>query len=128
MPNVICAFCSAPIYREPAELKSKRLHFCSKPCKTSYQWRNAGPPVNNYKDGSASYRERALRLLPNVCNRCGFSECVEILEAHHRDGDRTNNAAENLEVLCPTCHRLHHFRTLSGPWQSTPSSRGPTQS
>lgn len=125
--NVACANCASPLYREPSDLKARRLHFCSKRCKTTYQWRHVGPPVNNYKDGRASYRELALRLLPNACNRCGFADCVEILEAHHRDADRNNNAAANLEILCPTCHRLHHFRTQSGPWQAL-NSRGPAPS
>jgi hypothetical protein len=28
------------------------------------------------------------------------------LEAHHRDGDRTNNSLDNIELLCPNCHAL----------------------
>ena len=26
------------------------------------------------------------------------------LEIHHKDGDRTNNSLENLQLLCPNCH------------------------
>ena len=26
------------------------------------------------------------------------------LELHHKDGDRTNNALINIELLCPNCH------------------------
>ena len=26
------------------------------------------------------------------------------LELHHKDGDRTNNALPNIELLCPNCH------------------------
>jgi hypothetical protein len=26
------------------------------------------------------------------------------LEVHHKDGDRTNNSLENLQLLCPNCH------------------------
>jgi len=28
------------------------------------------------------------------------------LELHHRDGDRTNNTLDNLELVCPNCHAL----------------------
>lgn len=28
------------------------------------------------------------------------------LELHHKDGDRTNNALLNIELLCPNCHAL----------------------
>lgn len=28
------------------------------------------------------------------------------LEVHHKDGDKTNNNLENLQLLCPNCHAL----------------------
>ncbi|NOY98461.1 MAG: HNH endonuclease [Chloroflexi bacterium] len=28
------------------------------------------------------------------------------LELHHKDGDRTNNTLQNIELLCPNCHAL----------------------
>ena len=36
------------------------------------------------------------------CAACGVRDVA--LEVHHRDHDVTNNAAENLEVLCKPCH------------------------
>jgi 5-methylcytosine-specific restriction endonuclease McrA len=30
------------------------------------------------------------------------------LELHHKDGDHTNDALENLTVLCPNCHSTEH--------------------
>ncbi len=41
------------------------------------------------------------------CERCGSTEWLGEpipLELHHRDGDRTNNSLENIELLCPNCH------------------------
>ncbi len=41
------------------------------------------------------------------CERCGSTEWLgELipLELHHKDGDRTNNSLENIELLCPNCH------------------------
>ena len=43
------------------------------------------------------------------CNRCGNGEWFGQplpLELEHKDGDRTNDARENLECLCPNCHSL----------------------
>lgn len=45
------------------------------------------------------------------CARCGFSafhpdDGKTILEINHIDGDGTNHAPSNLEVLCPNCHAL----------------------
>lgn len=32
------------------------------------------------------------------------------MEAHHYDGNKNNNAPENLVPLCPTHHRYWHSR------------------
>lgn len=29
------------------------------------------------------------------------------MEVAHLDGDRANNATENLAILCPNCHKMH---------------------
>ena len=29
-----------------------------------------------------------------------------VLEVHHKDGDRTNNSIDNLQLLCPNCHAM----------------------
>ncbi len=56
-------------------------------------------------------KSRLLResLKEHRCELCGASEWMgELipLELHHRDGDRTNNALSNIELLCPNCHAL----------------------
>lgn len=45
---------------------------------------------------------RCRRLYPNIgpCTRCGSEES----ERHHIDGDTTNNAPDNIEILCRRCH------------------------
>lgn len=43
------------------------------------------------------------------CNRCKLNEWLGeklSLELDHKDGERSNNARENLECLCPNCHSL----------------------
>lgn len=58
----------------------------------------------NWKGGHS--RGKALSLgstLPLECNACGTKKgpfCI-----HHRDGNRRNNAIENLQRLCRPCHR-----------------------
>lgn len=43
------------------------------------------------------------------CERCGNTHWLgkDIpLDLHHKDGDKTNNELDNLELLCPNCHRF----------------------
>jgi len=59
------------------------------------------------------YRERALKLFPHVCARCGreFSgKRLRELTVHHKDHNSKNNPPDgsNWEVLCLYCHDHEH--------------------
>jgi hypothetical protein len=48
-------------------------------------------------------------LKEHRCECCRATEWLHEpipLELHHKDGDRTNNALHNIELLCPNCHAL----------------------
>ena len=65
----------------------------------------------------ASYRERALKLFPWICGRCGreFSGArLRELTVHHKDHDHDNNPPDgsNWELLCLYCHDNEHARVL----------------
>lgn len=62
-----------------------------------------------------SYRERALKMYPWVCGKCGrdFSgKRVQELTVHHRDLNHDNNPPDgsNWELLCIYCHDNEHQR------------------
>lgn len=64
-----------------------------------------------------TYRERALKLFPWICGRCGreFSGArLRELTVHHKDHDHDNNPADgsNWELLCLYCHDNEHMREL----------------
>ncbi len=43
------------------------------------------------------------------CEKCTNSKWQDKLiplELHHKDGDRTNNSEENLQLLCRNCHAI----------------------
>lgn len=54
------------------------------------------------------------KLKENKCENCGFCGYVDgyiyignvTLDLHHIDGDPKNNELDNLQILCPNCHRL----------------------
>ena len=62
-----------------------------------------------------SYRERALKLFPKICGRCGreFSgKRLRKLTVHHKDHNHNNNPPDgsNWELLCIYCHENEHAR------------------
>ncbi|HBD08652.1 MAG TPA: HNH nuclease family protein [Syntrophobacteraceae bacterium] len=64
-----------------------------------------------------SYRERAFKLFPLVCARCGreFSgKRLRELTVHHKDHNHDNNPPDgsNWELLCLYCHDNEHSRNL----------------
>ncbi len=65
----------------------------------------------------ATYRERALKLFPWICGRCGreFSGVrLRELTVHHKDHNHDNNPLDgsNWELLCIYCHENEHARVL----------------
>jgi 5-methylcytosine-specific restriction endonuclease McrA len=51
------------------------------------------------------------------CEQCGHRTDpvgYYVLAVHHIDGDRANNADENLVALCQRCHLALHARKLVG--------------
>jgi len=72
------------------------------------------------------YRERALKLFPWVCGRCGREftrDNLRELTVHHRDHDHDNNPPDgsNWELLCLYCHDSEHgrFAGATGQTEST---------
>ena len=65
------------------------------------------------------YRERALKLFPPVCARCGreFSgQRLKELTVHHKDHNHDNNPPDggNWELLCVYCHDHEHEKMFLG--------------
>lgn len=63
------------------------------------------------------YRERALKLFPWICGRCGrefAGERLRELTVHHKDHNHDNNPVDgsNWELLCLYCHDNEHSRML----------------
>lgn len=61
------------------------------------------------KDG---YRFHARKLRGDCCEKCGTKEG---LNAHHMDGDITNNSQSNIQTLCASCHTTIHWEEGKRP-------------
>lgn len=112
-----CGYCGKTITkfkREIQESKSGKV-FCGSSCSASYNGQFfTEERAKNWQGGAHSYRARALNKYGLKCNRCGFDDVPEVLQVHHKDRDRNNNLLDNLEVLCPTCHCVDHFKNKDG--------------
>ena len=69
----------------------------------------------NRRNREQGYRDRALKLFPWICARCGreFSgRKVRELTVHHKDHNHDNNPLDgsNWELLCLYCHENEHSR------------------
>ncbi|MGH8248280.1 MAG: YajD family HNH nuclease [Gammaproteobacteria bacterium] len=79
----------------------------------------------------ATYRERALKLFPHICGRCGreFSGVrLRELTVHHKDHNHDNNPLDgsNWELLCIYCHENEHARMADEAARDRgPENQGP---
>lgn len=77
------------------------------------------------------YRERALRLFPHVCARCGREfegRRLKELTVHHKDHNHDNNPPDgsNWELLCLYCHDFEHEkRGIAGHFSTTAEDYSP---
>lgn len=61
------------------------------------------------------YRDKALKMYPHVCGRCGrefTGKRLRELTVHHRNHDHDHNPPDgsNWELLCIYCHDNEHQR------------------
>ncbi|MCP4370714.1 MAG: HNH nuclease family protein, partial [Deltaproteobacteria bacterium] len=71
-----------------------------------------------------SYRERALKMFPWICARCGrefTGKRLRELTVHHKDHNHDNNPPDgsNWELLCIYCHDNEHSRYLDEQWHDS---------
>ncbi len=75
----------------------------------------------NREEREKSYRERAFKLFPSICARCGrefAGKKLRELTVHHKDHDHDNNPPDgsNWELLCLYCHDNEHSRHGVAEW------------
>ena len=82
--------------------------------KREYEARRPSAKQRGY--GPHWERLRAWKLNRNpLCERC-FQQhkAVQAVMVHHLDHDPRNNAVENLQSLCVSCHETEHKRGFIG--------------
>ena len=76
-----------------------------------------------------TYRERALKIFPGICVRCGrefTGKRLRELTVHHKDHNHDNNPPDgsNWELLCIYCHDNEHSRYLDAEWYEAETPGG----
>jgi hypothetical protein len=81
----------------------------------------------------AGYRERALKMFPHICGRCGREfdgKRLRELTVHHKDHDHENNPPDgsNWELLCIYCHDMEHQLYLHEEYGDEPADDAASKS
>ena len=98
------------------------------PQHTSEQKKIIAEARRNRAELEKTYREKALKLFPKVCGRCGreFSgKKLRELTVHHKDHNHDNNPPDgsNWELLCIYCHDNEHARNdVADAYQGGPDN------
>lgn len=67
--------------------------------------------IKNYTRFDRSYRKHFIKEGFKKCNKCEIQNLdLRFFNVNHKDGDHDNNAIENLELLCPNCHRVETLK------------------
>lgn len=103
--------------------RSTRRQFCSKTCAdAAHSDRMKGKGNSHFKTGD-SYSKLFKMMRPLIIERdCGCVVCGEVgkFHVHHINEVVQDNQPENLVMLCPTHHAIHHgSNETPWPWFAT---------
>lgn len=115
--NNHCKVCRADLKRNGSFGKSYCSHRCS--LEDDFQgyitrWLAGEEPGGTPGRLSRYVRRWVFAMRGRRCESCGWDKLhpktgKAPLEINHIDGNSSNHAAENLEILCPNCHSLTQY-------------------
>ena len=104
LPEKCCLVCAAPLTRKDFNGRLEDFGVFRRRKHCSLKCARANSRRSDVKPGTYFWRARQLR--GPKCEACGTEKR---LQAHHCDGNQTNNTPENIQTLCIHCHRAWHF-------------------
>lgn len=111
--DVECAQCGRFFKKSPTVAKRSKsgLSFCTRKCKDQAQRLGGLKEIQPSHYGTGLNRGRLIKQRGHRCegDGCGVTEWrgePVALEVHHIDGDNSNHAESNLQLLCTNCHAL----------------------
>lgn len=119
---VTCDYCGKHFELTPSKMKKSKnkIFFCCREHKDMTQRLTGNPLIHpsHYLglDDSKDYRIKMFHLHKKQCMCCGYNKDERMLDVHHKDGDRSNNKIENLEIICVWCHGILTRKVLCHKW------------
>jgi HNH endonuclease len=99
LPKRQCKNCNTLVKRRPSV-------YCSSLCHVQFRRRVKVEANLNKLDGRL-VKNYLLDLRGHRCEVCGISQWMgkpAPLELDHKDGNSSNNALDNIRLICPNCH------------------------
>lgn len=109
-----CVICGLQVKRKPSEIPESKKSFCSNKCLAIGIKRRLvkSNPIRTTDADNARQRARSLYRADVPCEVCGKPNS----QRHHKDGNPSNNAPENIARLCAKHHvhadRMEHMRRI----------------
>lgn len=109
--SVHCPICAPEIHKEKSKIshdKSRRRKGVNVGIGSGNSLKGIEHP--SYVNGTGMYRNIARNAKGDTCERCNITLDFSTKKwcVHHKDHNRLNNALDNLELLCRSCHALEH--------------------
>lgn len=101
-PEKFCRACGTQLFRKRfGKRLEDRTRFLSR--------ETCGQSCGNSKEivTRSAHQVRAKKYRREACQECGAAAKLHV---HHRDKNWANDAPENLQTLCASCHLKLHWR------------------
>lgn len=111
--KILCDNCGNDFECTKYRVEVSTHHFCCNNCKNEFFKNN--PHIRGVfarsagKYAQSTYRKKAFANFKHRCYYCKYDRCLDVLQVHHINNDRTNNKLRNLRIVCPTCHAEVHL-------------------
>ena len=118
MKNTNCIVCNK-------ELSGKQKKYCSIPCKNKNISKVNGNNWDRQRKRAQTIKKDIVILKGGKCIKCGYDNCLQALDLHHRDPstksfnitaremgnmskEKIYAEADKCDLLCANCHREEH--------------------
>jgi len=108
-----CEYCGIELFGYKGRLPRENRKYCNPECYISHKIQRVSDRIEggSLSEPGGQYKKYLIREHGAKCMKCGWNEkntCSNTIPIvlNHIDGNSSNNALDNLELLCPNCDSL----------------------